>query len=623
MGIFQQTASLGSMFGRQKKDKMTSKENEDEQSLVSLSRTKKTARKVPRKKKIATKFRRLQEEYEERRGTPEYEPPKGFEFPEEDTNYGPNGRATGVEPPVNDIDLSKAACDTVSTLEESVDDVIQKSEEKKKEKSRPLLSAGKKHMREFKDSSNVWILDFQDKPFEPLVGPEKEPVQKAPKVVKKESPKVEPKFYPLSDGPSSDVSATPFEMPAFGKPSSRQDRGNIQFTNSEDLDSQPSDENVEKVSSIGSNDFHQFIVKKLPGPSANNRNKPLSKHDSSMKKAAESIAAKLSSPVPQKSKSRMMPKSSNAKRPRNVLDEAKSPKRPVPSTTAKILNVEETQSLHSKSIDLSDPSASSGSQKAVVLLSSLDSSLGLDQLAEDAEDDFKENEEDIGAPMEDTRTPFDIGSFSYPSDPKTWHHSSSSSKKGAKHNGNENPKEVKQDLIDIIRIASLRSEDEASRKPDPSPTNSTMIEVAPKKVEEKPRPKKKKRQQDDTRDIPYSKSSTSAFSGLASSNPSAVPSNAILGSMLFRHAHSEGSDSIGYDIGSIPPHVGVEAMEIETVSSVSVCEEAGSFYHDNFERWNNRAHQAINKLYNTYHNASTKMLRNNPNFNGGSGFYEA
>jgi hypothetical protein len=43
-------------------------------------------------------------------------------------------------------------------------------------------------------------------------------------------------------------------------------------------------------------------------------------------------------------------------------------------------------------------------------------------------------------------------------------------------------------------------------------------------------------------------------------------------------------------------------MDEQAVSSVT--EDAGSFYHENFEKWNNRANQALNSFYKT---ASSNM----------------
>ena len=100
------------------------------------------------------------------------------------------------------------------------------------------------------------------------------------------------------------------------------------------------------------------------------------------------------------------------------------------------------------------------------------------------------------------------------------------------------------------------------------------------------------------------------------SNPSGVPNNAILGSMLFRHAHSESTMALPGERGRLsdpfeteehcmPLQIELDLMEQHTVSSVT--EDAGSFYHENFEKWNNRAHRALNNLYSTYHIASATL----------------
>ena len=112
-----------------------------------------------------------------------------------------------------------------------------------------------------------------------------------------------------------------------------------------------------------------------------------------------------------------------------------------------------------------------------------------------------------------------------------------------------------------------------------------------------------------------SKSSGSGQSEIKS-NPSGVPANAILGSMLFRNAHSEStmalpgekgrvSDPFENDEHDVPLQLELDLMEQQTVSSVT--EDAGSFYHENFEKWNNRAHRALNNLYSTYHSASANL----------------
>ena len=61
-------------------------------------------------------------------------------------------------------------------------------------------------------------------------------------------------------------------------------------------------------------------------------------------------------------------------------------------------------------------------------------------------------------------------------------------------------------------------------------------------------------------------------------------------------------------------HLELDMMDQQTVSSVT--EDAGSFYHENFERLNNRAHQALNNLYCTYHSASANL---NPYRRGAQG----
>ena len=55
----------------------------------------------------------------------------------------------------------------------------------------------------------------------------------------------------------------------------------------------------------------------------------------------------------------------------------------------------------------------------------------------------------------------------------------------------------------------------------------------------------------------------------------------------------------------MPSHLEIDMMDQQTVSSVT--EDAGSFYHENFEKWNSRAHRALNNLYSTYHSASTNL----------------
>ena len=90
--------------------------------------------------------------------------------------------------------------------------------------------------------------------------------------------------------------------------------------------------------------------------------------------------------------------------------------------------------------------------------------------------------------------------------------------------------------------------------------------------------------------------------------------------MLFRHAHSESTMALPGDRGrpsdpfgsgeerEKPYEVALDMVDQETVSSIT--EDAGSFYHENFERWNSHAHRALNNLYSTYHSASTTLLRN-------------
>lgn len=329
MGIFQmKPGDFGSIFARHKKEKMTSMENEDEKSLVDLPSkpTTKTTRKVARKNKYNAKFRRLREEWDESSAPPQYEPPQGFEFANEHCapKKGADSKCDGGPLVPDAIDISVSATDTISTLEGSLVEILRKEHTKKKEtlnlwqanKKQAEKQAEKKQPDETKANSNGWILNFADKSFgEPIEQPSSG-TSKPSKVSKKERKVVEPKFYPLDDSPSSQGSSK-FAMPTFDHPFSRQNETNIQFTNSVDYEN---DENVEKISSVGSDDFHQFVVKMPPIRNTKVSDaKPRSKRDESIKKAAESIAQSLSSSTPTKSRSRMVPMDGSVKRSRKVL----------------------------------------------------------------------------------------------------------------------------------------------------------------------------------------------------------------------------------------------------------------------------------------------------------------
>jgi hypothetical protein len=590
MGIFQvKTGDIGSLFGRSKsnKEKLTSKENEDEQSLVSLSNSnKKVIKKTSRKKKINAKFRRLQEDCSEADTVvPEYEPPKGFDFPEDNMEMdAPQTENTAVTDAKTclpkSIDLTNSKCDTVSTLDESLgDESLQKPKEVKKNRV-TLFSPGKKYTKELKDSSNAPILVSQDKSLGCIFGFDKQMKSPESKKSTKENKIVNPEFYPLGDFSTSDDSVD-LTMSNFQKPFFQHDVGNIQFTCSEEYETE-NDENVEKVSSIGSNDFHQFVVSKMPrllskqstfeSASKSHLNEPSS---SPMKKAAKSIAASLSSPVPQKLQSRMIPNGSNTKRPRHVTGNSKSSQ-----ITTESENIEPATLVLNKS-----------PQKTPLdLAHSFDNNTFSEKL-------------EVYETKTATNDTFEMESFSHPTDPIMWSGSSISSTRVAVEDNNND------DLIELIRISSRRSEDEASRKPDPSPKCTGGSSLKAKTFSEIPKTLQQRQIRNEKKNLPKLSST---------SNPSGVPNNAILGSMLFRHAHSDSTMSleqsrdptlqIENDAGSVPTQVGgLDTLEVETVSSVT--EDAGSFYHENFERWNNRASRAINNMYSTYQNAGAHLMR--------------
>lgn len=740
MGIFQKkSGDFVSLFGRHKKEKMTLKENEDEKSLVSLPKPSRTQRKVSRKNKNNAKFRRLREDCDERSSPPEYEPPKGFEVGE--PYYPPklfsDNPCNGDEPAVPDaINISVSASDTVSTLEGSLIEIIRKEQTKKKE-TLHLWQADKKQAEKQKSysapaKSNGWVLNFAEKPFGELKEETKPETSHSPKVTKTERKVVKPKFYPLEDGTSSQGSSG-FGRPTFDDPFPRQNEANINFTHSEEFEN---DENVEKVSSVGSDDFHQFVVKMPPGRQTTplRQSRAKSKRDETMKKAAETIAISLSSSTPPKSRSRMFPKDGIAKRSRKVLSDAsKKPLRNV--TPTKTVHAELTQisseprrlrsnGSHTSQIlsQKSDPlrfklvslSASSCS-RSVSVQSHADGDSGLlghtsreDSHLKEASklgieshskemgigDPHNPHEEDItnratvkhnddgdssafDPPEEEkiskkdhrdsfhskdhenvqkleSSDPFHIGTFSQPSDPIWSSHSESSVQVPENINSRQSfdsrenlidlirisPSKPEnkdmphsfdspENLIDLIRISSRRSDDEASKKPDPSPKSRQEVESEQSFKLKAPstfqvRTKNLEPQQsgqwsgidEEAKNIFLAKSSSFGPSANLS-NPSGVPSNAILGSMLFRHAHSESTMALPGEQGrpsdvfnvagsdAVPDDLELDMMEQQTVSSVT--EDAGSFYHENFERWNNRAHRALNNLYSTYHSASANF----------------
>eukprot|EP00977_Amphora_coffeiformis_P016704 scaffold5237_cov179-Amphora_coffeaeformis.AAC.17 len=697
MGIFQKkSGDFGSMFGRHKKEKMTSMENEDEKTLVSPDKSaNRTHRKGNRKNKNNAKFRRLREEWEEP-NTPKYEPPRGIDIPEVSKAENAAGN-DGVDPSVPDaIEVSGSGCDTVSTLEGSLVDIVRKEHAKKKDRVSRFQIGKKQQPTNGANESNGWILDFADHSF---TGDVETPKEQQKKVPKKEKKVVEPKFYPLHDNPSSEGSSK-FEVPTFDHPFAP-NAANIHFTCSDDYDDDfENDENVEKVSSVGSDDFHQFVVGKLP-PRPAKEQKPQSKHEKSIKKAAESIAMTLSSSTPNKSRSRMVAMDSNFKRSRKVLGETKTHRNTTPSKNNRtgrrsvLSEPRRLRPIYSQKSNATTGMASSDSINRPISFAMASSSSVANSsdhsvlMGKNSSDDslLKDLSKFDEVPTEnefDDGNSFHIGTFSQPSD-SIWFSNSGAVDQKTKKKKTGQSFDSGDDLISLIQRSSRRSEDDDSKKPDPSPKssrdngfisgkmdpvdadtptnnkqkegndvnidvesnlevkndfdisqelcpeqeiqNSHSPENAKKPTKHRnphgktfSRPKQQFLTMDEydganTKNVFQSKSYGSGPSE-TKSKPSGVPNNAILGSMLFRHAHSEStmalpgergrlSDPFDTEEHCMPLQVELDLMEQETVSSVT--EDAGSFYHENFEKWNNRAHRALNNLYSTYHTASATL----------------
>ena len=662
VGIFhKKPGDFGSMFGRNKKEKMTSKENEDERSLVGeyLKPSTKPSRKTSRKTKYSAKFRRLQDELDENSDPPEYEPPEGLYEP-------PNGLAfpqqagkgsEGEDPLVPDaIDISGSASDTISTLEGSLVEILRKQHMKKNEQKEQKSKKQYDKKRVLGGKPSPWILNFANKSFDNHAEDDfKIDEAKDADKGKKERKLVQPKFYPLEDSPSSG-SSSGFGRPTFDDPFSHRDEGNINFTCSEDYEN---DENVEKISSVGSDDFHQFVVKMPPIRNAASDGKPKSKRDKMMKKAAQTIATSLSASTPPKLHGRMVPMDSGSKRAKKKLNETKrershtstKPARPVRqevSSESKRLHPSSSEMSRGQSVKSETPrfmlGISASSSKPASIHSCTDDSVLMGQNSSDdslLKDISRQSDlelkpkQDTGAQKDlvdgvkveqaDDADPFHIGTFSQRSDCLYLSSDSGSPNPSTEKQASELFVKSRDDLIDLIRSASQRSDDESSKKPDPSPKSCeerSFEPTPPSTFRTRTRDKtfqekdlSKEQFDKDKKGIFPTKSSMSGNSA-APSNPSGVPANAILGSMLFRHAHSEStmalpgesgrpSDPFNTDEHDMLSHLDLDMMDQQTVSSVT--EDAGSFYHENFESWNNRAHRALNNLYSTYHSASANL----------------
>ena len=624
------TGDFGPIFGRHKKEKMILKENEDEKSLVSLSKPSnaRPLRKNHRKKKINTKFRRLREEWEEA-GTPEYEPPKGFDWPGEIESKAVNDDTVGINVP-QAIEVSDSKCDTISTLEGSLVEILHKENIKKKQRADRLQSQKKKPKGQNEDS-NRWAFNFQEKAF--CVAPAKvQPNQeKEKKDVKKEKKLVEPRFYPLEETLSSGEGSN-FEIPTFGDFACPKE-ANIQFTCSEEYEN---DENVEKVSSVGSDDFHQFVVKKIPSLPAK-ISQARTKDENTLRKAAETIAISLSSSTPHKSRNRMVPIDGSIKRSRKALAETESRRNVATARDGHMPISSESRLLRSGSKKSHNRSRSNhetlNSQNTTESGSlhkstySTDDSVLMGQASSSDDSllkDISDPSTKLNSKEMEQEEKFCFGSFSSTSEP-IWASQTDTPK--IEHDGRK-PSHFfgsRDELIERIRSSSSRrSEDGSSKKPDPSPKETRHADSDKKSFAISERNTSKLRDQQPGRDRLNDRDvqkifpsySSSSGQGALSSNPSGIPSNAILGSMLFRHAHSESTMALPGEKGrpgdlfdgedhDVPSNLSFDAMEQQTVSSVT--EDAGSFYHDNVERWNNRAHRALNNLYSSYHSASAHL----------------
>jgi hypothetical protein len=640
MGIFQKKSSdFGSLFTRNKKEKMTSKENEEEESLVSLTKTNKQSRKTSRKNKHKTslKFRRLQDDFAEP-GTPEYEPPKGDLFPQADGPKAALFSTKDSEPAVPTNIQVSASTDTMSTLEGSLADIVRKqNHEKRKPDVREKRKPDEEPLVPSKHATSGWVLNFEDRSFRSI--PSEQPEAEQPEIDnskksrKKDKKIVQPKFYPLEDAPSNEGSSK-FENPKFNDPFTTSERPKIQFACSEEYEN---DENVEKVSESGSDDFHQFVIRKMPSHQPTvSADQSTSKREASLVKAAKTIAISLSSPSPKKKTRRMVP-SESAKRTRHVLGETKALRNRTPIDSKQQVKTVASDSIRMSSeqpqvsysgtnpwsIIASDSSISHPSTGDSLVLGKKD--LVKQSIKTNIESGIKTNIERVES---EEMGLFDIGTFSQLDD-QVWPPVASSKEAQLQTtiDGHQSVDSRGDDLINLIRSSSMRSQNEAAKKPDPSPTQS-RVDTIPVETSNFPTSEKiatnnvtlhgaEALTAENTSSLNCSflelNPSKSSSGPASTSNPSGIPSNAILGSMLFRRAHSEStmvlpddkgrvSDPFDDETQEVPLQLELDFMEQQALSSVT--EDAGSFYHENFEKWNNRANKALNNFYKT---ASSNM----------------
>jgi hypothetical protein len=233
----------------------------------------------------------------------------------------------------------------------------------------------------------------------------------------------------------------------------------------------------------------------------------------------------------------------------------------------------------------------------------------------------KVNNRTESVPMDDD--PFHIGTENEPPDSAWDFNRHTFEKKSLQHSNDA--------LIDSIRRARDKRDqepDEVSRKPDPSPTNSRLdirqsasdsaLEVRRSKPAHHRKNFKATYSPTDIKQscsdsFRYEVNSQAGSYGRLSKAPSAVPANAILGSMLFRQMDSVASLA-SKDRSAIRPATSREVQRVPSTveadnassSCSSVTEAASAFYTTNFQQWKHQASSALN-----HYNNIKKRIPNN------------